>query len=293
MQSSYLLLNGIRYHYYHTNLADGLRPALLLHGLASNARIWEKMAPGLAASGLVLYAPDLRGHGLSDKPDGDYGFATFTNDLAAFVDACELRRPVLIGHSWGAMLALEYAARFAIGPRSPAAVVLVDGGVIQLDDIPGATWESTRQRLSPPSLVGTPLEVFLQRISTLNTAWQPDEQDIQIILANFEIDQDEQISPRLAYEQHMKIVEAMWGFATYQRFQHLHCPVLAIPARPTAPANQREIDFLAFKERGIQRVTGSGAKMHVHWMEDSIHDIPLQRPAELTQVILEFLKGVK
>jgi pimeloyl-ACP methyl ester carboxylesterase len=288
MQSSYLLVNDLRYHYYVANLEDGTRPALLLHGLASNARIWEKAVPALAAGGLALYAPDLRGHGLTDKPDGDYGFDVFVRDLAAFADACDLKRPVLIGHSWGAMLALEYAARFAIGPRAPAALVLVDGGIIQLDDIPGATWEMVRQLLTPPKMAGTSLDAFLERLSA-NPTWQPGEEDISIILANFEIDVDERIAPRLTFERHMQIVDAMGGFATYERFKRLRCPTLALPSRPASPVDPDEAGYLALKERGLARIQQSGAALQTHWMEDSIHDSPLQRPDELAQVVIDFL----
>src|SRR3990172_1189951 len=100
MNSSYFLLNGLRVHYLHWNLGDAGRPVVLLHGLASNARIWELVAPELVLAGLVPLAPDLRGHGLTDKPDGDYGFETYRRDLLAFLDAAQVERPVLVGHSW-------------------------------------------------------------------------------------------------------------------------------------------------------------------------------------------------
>lgn len=290
MQSSYLLVNDLRYHYYAANLDNAAQPALLLHGLASNGRIWEKVAPNLAAGGLAMYAPDLRGHGLTDKPDGDYGFDVFVRDLAAFADACDLKRPVLIGHSWGAMLAIEYAARYAIGPRSPAALILVDGGMVQLDDIPGATWETVRQRLTPPTIAGTSVDDFVKMLAA-NTTWQPGEQDISIILANFEIDADERIVPRLTFQRHMQIVEAMWGFAAYDRFNRLRCPVLALPSRPALPADPDEAEYLALKERGLARILQSGAALQTYWMEDSIHDTPLQRPEELAQAVLDFLAG--
>src|SRR5512133_1636959 len=128
MPSSYLFLNDLRVHYLHWNLEDGGQPAVLLHGLASNARIWERTVPFLTQNGLVPLAPDGRGHGLTDKPDGDYGFDTFQGDLAAFINATHMERPLLIGHSWGAALALYYAARVAVGPRAPLGLVLVDGG---------------------------------------------------------------------------------------------------------------------------------------------------------------------
>ena len=172
---------------------------------------------------------------MSDKPDGDNSFDIFARDLAAFLNLLDLERPLLVGHSWGAMLALDYAARFPAGPRSPAGLVLVDGALNQLDDFPGATWESVSERLAPPRLAGMPLDAFLDRLHSPNPRWQPDEQAEQIILANFEIAEDDTISPRLTFERHMQIVRAMWEFPTYARFAQVRCPVLALPAQPAPP----------------------------------------------------------
>ncbi len=75
-----------------------------------------------------------------------------------------MERPILAGHSWGGMVALEYAARNVAGPWSPSGLALVDGGIGQLDDVPGATWEDVQAALTPPRLAGTPLDVFLARL---------------------------------------------------------------------------------------------------------------------------------
>jgi pimeloyl-ACP methyl ester carboxylesterase len=159
--SSYLFTNNLRVHYLKWGSLTIERPVLLLHGLASNARIWELAAPRLAQAGLRPLAWDGRGHGLSDAPDGDYGFDTYLRDLSAFIETCGLERPLLVGHSWGGLLALDYAARRPVGPRAPAGIVLVDGGMNQFDDS-GLSWEEVRERLTPPRLAGTPLAEFMQ-----------------------------------------------------------------------------------------------------------------------------------
>jgi pimeloyl-ACP methyl ester carboxylesterase len=288
MQSSYFFINGIRTHYLHWNLEDGGQPALLLHGLASNARIWEEVAPHLAEAGLVPIAPDARGHGLTDKPDGSYGVEIYLRDLAAIVEAAQLEKPLLVGHSWGGILALEYAARFPIGPRAPAGLVLVDGGFTQLDQAPGASWEETRQRLTPPRLAGTSLESFLSMLSGRSQKWQPNDQAIQSILANFEISTDELIYPRLSLERHMLILKSIWEYQTYERFKLVRCPVLAIPASPPGPLDEGEQIFLELKRQGLAKAQASIGDLQVRWMEDTIHDIPLQRPTELAGLISDF-----
>jgi pimeloyl-ACP methyl ester carboxylesterase len=297
MPSSYLFVNGLRVHYLYWNLGDGGQPVVLLHGLASNARIWELVAPYLQGQGLQVMAPDLRGHGLTDKPDGDYGFETFHRDLAAFINTLELEKPLLVGHSWGAYLALDYAARIPLGPHAPAGVLLVDGGIIQLDQTPGANWEDTRQSLTPPQLAGTPMDLFLERLASFNSTWLPDDQALrdllmQIILANFEIHEDETICPRLSFEHHMQIVRALWEFKTYEKYQRLRCPVLLVLARPSEPQSEREAGFTAAKERGTAHLQSRHANVSVRWMDDTFHDIPLQRPVELGSLISEFSTGL-
>ncbi len=291
-QSSYLFINDIRQHYLHWNLADGGPLLVLMHGLASNARIWELVAPHLVAQGFALIAPDARGHGLTDKPDGDYNVDIFTHDLAALMSAFEIERPILVGHSWGAMLALDYAARYPHGPRAPSGIALVDGGATQMDEA-GLPWEQMRDRLTPPRLAGMPLQAFLAQLGSFNSRWQPDSQAIQIILANFDVTEQEIITPHLSFEHHMQIVRAMWEFKTYQYYTRLRCPVLIVPARPAEPLSPQEQEFLALKKRGVARAQETIKDVRVHWMEDSIHDIPLQRPAELAELLAEFAKGLK
>src|SRR6476660_8857533 len=87
----------------------GGRPFLLIHGLASNAHLWDGVANRLADLGHAVTAVDQRGHGQSDKPDIGYDFTTVTDDLAAIVAALGYERPVVAGQSWGGNVVLELA----------------------------------------------------------------------------------------------------------------------------------------------------------------------------------------
>src|SRR5438552_2562339 len=90
---------GLQLHY--RDWGGSGQAILLLHGLASSARIWDLVAPLLARRGRVI-ALEARGHGLSAKPDDGYDYATIVADVAGAVDVLGLRRPVVVGHSWGA-----------------------------------------------------------------------------------------------------------------------------------------------------------------------------------------------
>jgi len=294
--SSYLYLNELRVHYRHWNLGDDGQPIVLLHGLASNARIWDLVAPYLVKSKMVPLALDARGHGLTDKLSQGYDIDAMIADLAAFVDSLHLEGPLLVGHSWGANLALEYATRFPFGLLAPSGIVLIDGGMVQLDDSPGASWEETEKRLTPPKLAGFALEDFINRLHGWTADWlpegEPGEQILNIILGNFEIDDEERIFPHLSFENHMQIVRAMWEFKTYERYPRLHCPVLMLPVRPKEPLSDRDRTFLEAKERGVGRALENISKLQVHWMADSIHDVPLQRPTEVAENILAFARSI-
>lgn len=89
---------------------DGL-PVLLLHGMSGNAHWFDGVAPGLA--GLRPIALDLRGHGESGWARGvsDYEIEAFAEDVAAARGALRLDRLAIAAHSFGARVALEYAAR--------------------------------------------------------------------------------------------------------------------------------------------------------------------------------------
>ncbi|MDO8615117.1 MAG: alpha/beta hydrolase [Dehalococcoidia bacterium] len=278
----YLTARGIRLHYLDWGGAGP--PLLLLHGLASNAHIWDLTAPYLASRFRAL-AVDQRGHGRSDKPDGEdaYTFAEVTADLAALVAALGLGRPVVAGHSWGGGVAAQFAADH---PRLAAAIVLVDGGFAQLSSAEGMTWEKAEEMMRPPDIDGVKVDVFL-RMARL---W-PDVKDIwseqlgQMILTNFEI-VDGRIYRRLPIAKHMKIVRAIWDQDTSGLWQRIECPVLMVPAISSDSAarpgwNERKL-------QGIEDARGKLRDATVHVMTDTIHDIPVQRPRELAEAIIGF-----
>ena len=78
-------------------------PMVLLHALGEDGANWDEVAAAFAGAWRV-YAPDLRGHGRSDWP-GDYSFGHMRDDVLGLIDALDLDRVTLIGHSMGATVA--------------------------------------------------------------------------------------------------------------------------------------------------------------------------------------------
>ena len=107
MTSRYVQTNGIRLHYLDTGTTG---PTLvLLPGLTANAHSFN----GLTAAGLAdhvrVLALDLRGRGETDQPD-TYTLDDHADDVLGFLDALNLDRVVLGGHSFGGLLTYYLAA---------------------------------------------------------------------------------------------------------------------------------------------------------------------------------------
>ena len=94
-------------------------PVLLLHGMAASLHDWDELVPELAASGYAAYALDLLGHGKSGKPASRaYQIEWLFDHFAGWLDSLNLAQaPVIVGHSLGGYLALEYARRFPARTR--------------------------------------------------------------------------------------------------------------------------------------------------------------------------------
>lgn len=129
--SAFLEANGIRLHYLTWGDADS-PPVLLLHPTGFLARTWQPVAAALAAAGYRAIAPDVRGHGDSDKPrDADaYHWRNMAADLAAFLDALSLSGLPVIGHSMGGGVAAYVAADH---PRYFSHLVLIEPIIIPPD----------------------------------------------------------------------------------------------------------------------------------------------------------------
>ena len=118
----------VRLHLRH--LAGAASPSfLLVHGIGSNARVWDEVADHLARAGHPVYAVDLRGHGESQEPTDGYGTGAAAADLAAVGAALQLSGAIVAGHSWGGNIALRLASAHS---EMVAGLALVDGGWIDV-----------------------------------------------------------------------------------------------------------------------------------------------------------------
>jgi len=100
-------------------------PALLLiHGIGDSSETWLPVLDELSRDHAVI-APDLLGHGRSDKPRADYSVAAYANGMRDLLSVLEVDRATVIGHSLGGGVAAQFAYQF---PERCERLVLVGSG---------------------------------------------------------------------------------------------------------------------------------------------------------------------
>jgi pimeloyl-ACP methyl ester carboxylesterase len=249
-------------------------PILLVHGLASNARLWDGVAAALIAHGHPVVSVDLRGHGRSSKPDGPYDVATVAEDLAALIERLELDRPVVAGQSWGGNVVLELAVRH---PSLLRGIVCVDGGWLE-PSRQFASWDACRAALAPPRLAGRRLEEIEGYVRAAHADWP--ETGIRGTLANFEVRPDGTIAPWLTFDRHIQVLRGLWEHHPSALYARVPVPALLIPVRAGDADRDQQ------KRRDVETASEQIPASRVRWFTGD-HDIHAQRPAEVSGVIHE------
>jgi len=120
VSSEFVVSNGVNIHYYRTG---GTKPPLVLaHGITDDGLCWTRVAEALSPDYDVIMV-DARGHGKSDAPADGYTLRNLGAELAGVIQALKLKKPILMGHSMGAITSLVLAGLF---PDLPRAILLED-----------------------------------------------------------------------------------------------------------------------------------------------------------------------
>jgi len=117
------LRDGLRIHY--TQVGEG-PDLVLIHGLTGNLAVWHLNIVPLLWDHFRVTTYDLRGHGYSSMPPSGYDADHMAEDLVGLLDALEVERAALVGHSYGADIAL-YAAH--LWPERVEQVVAIEGAL--------------------------------------------------------------------------------------------------------------------------------------------------------------------
>jgi pimeloyl-ACP methyl ester carboxylesterase len=272
--------DGVRLHV--RTWARGQRGTLLIHGLASTSHIWDLVAPRLERLGLGAVAYDQRGHGRSAKPSSGYGFDRTTTDAAAVIRATGLRRPIVVGHSWGANVALELAVR---RPRLVAGALLLDGGFASMRE--RFDWATAKAVLAPPAFGRITVGEFRKRIRTVAGRSIPVTPEVDaVFLSLVRVDREGLVHPRLTRANHLRILRSMWGQDTDDLLGRVRVPTLLVAARTSSRGPDAD-GFAQAKASAAATVRAIGGHVSFEWIE-GVHDVPLQRPEAVARRIARF-----
>lgn len=261
-QEADVVANGIRLHYYRSG---GHKPPIILtHGITDSGRCWPRVTEALAADYDII-AVDARGHGKSEKPERGYAREEHAKDVAGLIEALELSRPAVMGHSMGAGTASVVAANF---PQLVGVLVLEDPPWRPTDtamapDEHAATWaEQIRERktLTP--------EELLERGRTDNPAWS---------LAEFEpwVDAKYLVSPDVV--GYITEAELSWGGVV----EKIQCPTLLVTADP-------ELGAIVTPEVAAE-VKKANPRIEVARIEDAGHNIRREQFDAYLEAVTSFL----
>jgi pimeloyl-ACP methyl ester carboxylesterase len=240
---------------------------VLVHGLGgTSAGIWGGVAGELERDFTVV-TYDLRGTGAGGRPPGPYSLDDFVGDLRALVEALELERPALAGHSFGGSIALACAARY---PDEVAAVVSAGGPVV----LPEQGQQAMRDRAEKVERAG--MASIAETVATNGTAPSFRERDprgyeelVAMLAAN---------DPR-TYAATCRVLAEM---DLRPELGRISAPVLLIAGDRDGvvpPAAGDEIE--AALPNVARRVT----------VEDCGHNVTVERPEVLVEEVRSFLRG--
>jgi pimeloyl-ACP methyl ester carboxylesterase len=269
--------SGVELHALHwdppSSTTQLLRPWLLVHGLASNARLWDGVAWRLAELGHPVVAIDQRGHGHSSKPDDGFDMGTVADDLRLLIDDLGWDRPMIAGQSWGGNVVLELAHRH---PLAVSGIACIDGGLIELRQrFPD--WEDARTVMAPPRLLGTPVAHARAWLEQTASDW-PEEGRLGQ-LANFEVRDDGTIAPWLTFERHMAVLRGLWEHSPALICSTISAPVLLVTA------GTGEGDWSDWKAAAVASALRVLPRSRAEWFPAAHHDVHAQHPMEIATLL--------
>jgi pimeloyl-ACP methyl ester carboxylesterase len=253
-------------------------PFVLVHGLASNARLWDGVAENLSSAGHTVVVIDQRGHGLSDAPDAGYDLDTAVADLLTLIETLELDRPVLAGQSWGGNVVLELGWR---RPDVVRGIACVDGGVIELSQA-YPSWDECLAALTPPALD----HLTLAELETRIRKGVPHFTDraVAAYLHCFRTRADGTIEARLQRSRHLSILRSLWEHRPSTRWATLKTPTLLLLADSgdgSRTSRKRSAEAVALAAGGAIRSV---------WFSPGHHDLHLESPERVADLFLTALR---
>ena len=270
--------DGVRIHYLewvpeaHVARAP---PVVLLHGLSSNARYWERLARHVTDRRLV--ALDQRAHGLTSLPsrvaslpDG-YAMERLLDDVAFAISGLGLAKPVVVGHSWGATVALELVGT---RPGLASGLVFIDGPIQSAANM--FSWEEAQSIMQPPLPRYASFDDAVSESKTdFEGAW---DGDLEAFVKARIIPDGDAFVLTLTAPVRLELLRGLYESQPDVLWPRVDVPAVALLAQRSAATISRS------KQMGVERLATIAPRVEVHWF-DTPHDIPLYMPAEVASEV--------
>ena len=273
MREGFLERDGARLHWVEWGpvQAPG-RPLFCLHGLSSNALYWGRLAAHLGERRVV--ALDQRAHGRSDAPEAGYAVGVFVDDAAHAILELGLERPLVVGHSWGALIALELAA---LRPELASGLAHLDGPGISLSQ--RLTWDQVAELMQPPLPVfGRLEEAWADQARYLKDAWGD---DLRAFAEARTVPEGDSWRLTLTAPIRLEILRTMYHSQPELLWERVQGPLLVGLAESGMPMR-------AWKQQVADLVVSVRPDADVRWYP-SEHDIPLILPQRVAADVEDLL----
>lgn len=273
--------NGLRFHLLEWG--QGSPTVLLVHATGFCALTWSPIAQALAQQGWRVLAPDLRGHGLTDKAVGpDLRWSLLAQDLAALLETLDLHNAFLVGHSRGGGIVL--LASPLIAPRVRA-MVLVEPSAVMRGNAPqtnNSLAEQARQRRAEfPSLE----DAFANYKGRGAFRLWPDESLWLYLKGGFAQQEDGKVALLCSPQTEAQFYLAPMDVDRQAAFRSISWPVLVVRG---TESDRFRFDMPAFQQF-LQQVRGPVRTVEIPGAD---HFVPMEKPIALSQVMLEFFRDI-
>jgi pimeloyl-ACP methyl ester carboxylesterase len=259
----------------------GVKPVLLLHGLAQSRYFWGPVVRQLPQHWPVAVL-DQRGHGDSDIAiTQPLEFRTVGDDAGIVMDALDWHDTVVVGHSWGGGVAMTTTA---LHPERVDSVIAIDGGLAALQDL--GDRDEVRRMLTPPNK-GWNAKTLprLFRRSPIGP-WLTDDV-VAALMAAYRVDEHGRAWSRLGFDRHMQVLEGMLNEHPEEYLAHIKVPawvVLAEPARTSGDSYATNA-WVESRNLAFERALEYLEQPRVVRISGALHDVPLQYPSLVAGVI--------
>ena len=258
-----ITINQLQIHYEEAGSGAAI---LFLHGLGSCGQDWMLQVPVFQKTFRVI-APDLRGHGQTDKPQGRVRVAHLASDVLGLLDTLNVERAHVVGLSLGGCVALVLALD---APQRVRSLTLVNTFAHLEPDNPGHALMLV-SRLALLGVRGLPAQAHFVAARMFP---KPEQEMLRKLAAE-----------RIAANDittYRRLLLAVAAFDVRSRLGEITCPTLVIAGDRDTTVPMHPKQFLAAHI--------PGARLEI--IADSGHATPIDQPEVLNRLVLEFVESI-